>query len=227
MPESPPMSTTAGKIPDHRLSPIRGAYLIADRTRLGAEGLEPAVRAALEGGAALVQYRDKSDDAERRLAEARSLAELCHAHGALLVVNDDPALARQAGADGVHLGRGDVGVAEARKILGEEAIVGVSCYNRLERALAAQREGADYVAFGSFYPSPTKPEAVRAPLALLRRARALLDLPIVAIGGVTPDNAGPLALAGADAAAVISGVLDADDITEATRRLRNLMRLHW
>lgn len=212
---------------DHRLSPIRGAYLIADRDRLGADELEPAVRAALDGGVRLVQYRDKSDDRGRRLAEARALVALCHQYEAMLIVNDDPELARDAGADGIHLGRDDVDVGEARAIVGQDAVIGVSCYNELERAFAAQRAGADYVAFGSFHPSPTKPNAVRAPLSLLKRARARIDLPIVVIGGITPDNAGPLALAGADAAAVVSGVLDADDITEAARRLNNLMRLRW
>jgi len=212
---------------DHRLSPVRGAYLIADRETLSAEALEPAVAAALEGGVRLVQYRDKGDDRDRRLAEARRLVALCHAHGARLIINDDPELAREAGADGVHLGRDDVSVAQARELLGPTALIGVSCYNRLERAIAAQAAGADYVAFGSFFPSPSKPDAVRAPLALLKQARALIDLPIVAIGGVTPDNAAPLALAGADAAAVISGVLAAEDITAAARDLNNLMRLHW
>ncbi len=221
------MGAAVDQAPDHRLSPVRGAYLIADRETLSAAALEPAVRAALEGGAGLVQYRDKSGDREHRLAEAQALAALCHRHGALLIVNDDPGLAREAAADGVHLGRDDVSVAGAREILDNGALLGVSCYNQLERALAAQRAGADYVAFGAFYPSPTKPEAPRAPLALLRRARRLLDLPIVVIGGITPDNAAPLALAGADAAAVISGVLGAEDITAATRRLNNLMRLHW
>ncbi|MFB6261545.1 MAG: thiamine phosphate synthase [Thiohalorhabdaceae bacterium] len=219
--------TAETRVTDHRLSPIRGAYLIADRTRLGADELEPAVRAALAGGVPLVQYRDKSHDHDRRLAEAKALAALCHEHGARLMVNDDPELAREAGADGVHLGRDDVSVTDARAVLGEAAIVGVSCYNDLARAFAAERAGADYVAFGSFYPSPTKPDAPRAPLPLLKRARSRIHLPIVVIGGITPDNAGPLALAGADAAAVISGVLEADDITEAARRLNNLMRLGW
>jgi thiamine-phosphate pyrophosphorylase len=212
---------------DHRLSPVRGAYLIADRTRLGGDELEPAVRAALEGGVRLVQYRDKSRDRDRRLAEARSLLALCHHYQALLIINDDPELARDAGADGVHLGRNDLGVAEARALVGDDAVIGVSCYNQIERALAAERAGADYVAFGRFHPSSTKPDAVRAPLSLLKRARARLTLPIVVIGGITPDNAGPLALAGADAAAVVGGILDADDITTAARRLNNLMRLRW
>lgn len=213
--------------PDHRLSPIRGAYLIADRQHLSAEELEPTVRAALDGGLRLVQYRDKSGDRDRRLAEARALAELCHRYEAYLLVNDDPELARDAGADGVHLGRNDPDVAETRKILGEEALVGVSCYNELERAAAAEDQGADYVAFGAFYPSPTKPEAVRAPRSLLQRARARIRIPIVAVGGITPENAGPLALAGADAAAVSSGLLDREDLTEAARQLNNLMRLRW
>ncbi|MFP4615767.1 MAG: thiamine phosphate synthase [Thiohalorhabdus sp.] len=212
---------------DHRLSPIRGAYLIADREHLSADRLLPATREALEGGLRLVQYRDKGTDRDRRLEEARSLVALCHDYGALCIVNDDPGLARDAGADGVHLGGDDASIAEARQLLGPGAIIGASCYNDIGRAFAARRAGADYVAFGSFYPSPTKPAAVRAPLSLLKRARAQLDLPIVAIGGITPDNAGPLALAGADAAAAISGILDAPDIREAAQRLNNLLRLHW
>jgi len=212
---------------DHRLSPVRGAYLIADRDHLPAERLLEATREALAGGVRLVQYRDKGSDRDRRLSEARELVALCHEFGALLIVNDDPELARDAGADGVHLGGDDASIGEARRLLGDRALIGASCYNDLGRALAARRAGADYVAFGSFYPSPTKPDAVRAPLSLLKRARARLDLPIVVIGGITPDNAGPLALAGADAAAVISGVLDAEDIGEAARRLNNLLRLHW
>ncbi|MEF8792362.1 thiamine phosphate synthase [Thiohalorhabdus sp.] len=212
---------------DHRLSPVRGAYLIADRTRLAGDELEPAVRSALDGGVPVVQYRDKSDDHDRRLAEAQSLAALCHRYDARLIANDDIELARDAGADGVHLGRDDISVSHARIVLGKEALIGVSCYNELERAFAADRAGADYVAFGSFYPSPTKPGAPRAPLTLLKRARSRIHLPIAVIGGITPDNAGPLALAGADAAAVASGLLDAEDITEAARRLNNLMRLGW
>ncbi len=213
--------------PDHRLSPIRGAYLIADRQRLSPEELESTVRAALEGGLRLVQYRDKSGGRDQRLAEARTLAELGHRYGAYLLVNDDPELARDAGADGVHLGRDDPAVTDACKLLGEDALIGVSCYNELERAVAAEDQGADYVAFGAFYPSPTKPGAIRAPRALLQRARARIRIPIVAVGGITQENAGPLALAGADAAAVTSGLLEQEDLTEAARRLNNLMRLRW
>ncbi|MFA9460133.1 thiamine phosphate synthase [Thiohalorhabdus methylotrophus] len=212
---------------DHRLSPIRGAYLIADRDHLPADRLLAATREALEGGARLVQYRDKGEDRGRRLQEARDLATLCREYDALFIVNDDPELARDAGANGVHLGGDDASIAEARRLLGDQVIIGASCYNDLGRAFNARKAGADYVAFGSFHPSPTKPDAVRAPLSLLKRARAELDLPIVVIGGVTPDNAAPLALAGADAAACISGILDAEDIREATRRLNNLLRLHW
>ena len=157
-----------------------------------------AVAQAIAGGARMVQYRDKSADDVRRRRDACALAALCRRHGVAFIVNDDVGLALRCGADGVHVGRGDSAVAEARRRLGARAIVGASCYNDLALAHDATDAGATYVAFGSFYPSTVKPEAVRADAALLRRARAELDLPIVAIGGITADNGAALIAAGAD-----------------------------
>jgi len=196
---------------------LRGLYVLTDE-RLG-DRLEPAVAAALAGGARLVQYRDKSGDSARRLREARALRRLTRAYGALFLVNDDPALAAEAEADGVHLGRDDPGLGRARRLMGPEAVIGVSCYASLDRARAAVRAGADYVAFGSVYPSPTKPGAVYAPLSLFREARREIGRPLCAIGGITPDNAAPVAAAGADMLAVISSVVFAPDPGEAARRL--------
>jgi thiamine-phosphate pyrophosphorylase len=175
------------------------------------------VAAALRGGARLVQYRDKSDDNARRLDEATALAALCREQGALLLINDDVELAAASGAHGVHLGKDDVEIATARRRLPGDGLIGISCYNQLERARQAADQGADYVAFGSFFPSPTKPHAARAELDLLRCARLELSLPVVAIGGISPENGAALVRAGADMLAVISAVFAAPDITAAAR----------
>ena len=196
-------------------SRLHGLYVITDRALAAGRPLPELVAAALEGGARVVQYRDKTADHARRRDEARALAALCRDAGALLIVNDDVELALAAQADGVHLGRDDAGIAAARGHLGPDRLIGVSCYDRFDRAVAAQQAGADYVAFGSFFPSPTKPAAVRAGLALLERGRRELDLPLVAIGGITPENAGALVAAGADMLAVIHAVFGAADVRAA------------
>ena len=191
--------------------PLHGLYAITDSHLTSGDRLLERVRAALRGGARWIQYRDKSTDAPRRLAEARALAELCHERGAGLIVNDDVELAAASGADGAHVGREDADLESARARLGAQAVIGVSCYNRLELAEDAAARGADYVAFGSVFPSPTKPEAVQADLDLLREARARLALPICAIGGIDADNAAIVAATGVDMLAVISGVFGEED----------------
>ncbi|HYA38942.1 MAG TPA: thiamine phosphate synthase [Candidatus Methylomirabilis sp.] len=185
---------------------LTGLYAIADTHYLDDVRIATAVAEAIEGGARIIQYRDKSHEVAARLAQARILAVLCRKHGVLFIVNDDVELAKQAGADGVHLGQEDATVAGARAQLGPRAIIGVSCYNELQRAINAEAAGADYVAFGRFFPSRTKPKAVQASLALLREARKKLHVPIVAIGGISPENGAALIAAGADALAVIEGV---------------------
>jgi len=196
--------------------PIRGLYAIADTALLGDRLLE-AARAALRGGVRLLQYRDKRGTPGQRLRQASALLACCQRHDAILIVNDDTGLAAAIGADGVHLGCGDGEVAQARTLLGGNALIGRSCYDRLELAVAAELEGADYVAFGSFFPSHTKPQAVPAPIGLLAEARERLSLPIVAIGGITPDNGAALLAAGADALAVIHGLFGQPDIEAAAR----------
>jgi thiamine-phosphate pyrophosphorylase len=198
---------------------VRGLYAITPAGRDGAQ-LLAQVRAALDGGASIVQYRDKSGDTARRLREARELATLCKSRGATFIVNDDAGLARESGADGVHLGREDGGLdaaafAAAREVVGG-GMIGVSCYNELALAQAAVAAGADYVAFGSVFPSPTKPSAVRAPLELFARARGL-GVPLVAIGGITSANASRVLAAGADCTAVISDLFDAPDVAARAR----------
>ncbi|HSP01103.1 MAG TPA: thiamine phosphate synthase, partial [Thioalkalivibrio sp.] len=154
-----------------------------------------------------------------RRDEARALKALCEQHGALFIINDDVALAASAGAHGVHLGQGDMPLAQARARLGQAAIIGITCHDRLDLALAAQAEGADYVAFGAVHPSPTKPVAVRAPLMLFAQAREVLRIPVCAIGGLDADNAAAVIEAGADMVAVISGVFARPDPEAEARQL--------
>jgi thiamine-phosphate pyrophosphorylase len=176
-------------------------------------------RAALAGGARVVQYRNKVAPRALLLEQARSLKELCAAHGATFIVNDYVDIALELDADGIHIGKDDPVYAEARKTVGPDKIIGVSCYRSLDNARAAQASGADYVAFGSFFASRVKPGAVRAPLDLLTQAKAQLAVPVVAIGGITPENAPQLGRAGADAIAVISALYDVPDVTAAAQKL--------
>jgi thiamine-phosphate pyrophosphorylase len=197
----------------HPLLTRNGLYAITDGPR---DALLAACEAAIDGGAVLLQYRDKTGDAVRRLAEARALAALCARRRVALIVNDDVGLALASGAMGVHLGEDDGDVARARAKLGPCAIVGVSCYDSINRARALAAAGADYLAFGAFHPSPTKPNARKATPALLREAKAL-GVPLVAIGGITPENGAPLIEAGANYLAAISAVLGARDVRAAAR----------
>jgi thiamine-phosphate pyrophosphorylase len=191
----------------------RGLYAITDGPRAD---LLDAVAQALAGGARLLQYRDLSHDAARRHSEATALVQLCRTHHVPLIIDHDIALAQAVGADGVHLGRDDDDPAAVRAVLGEQAIVGVSCYGSLPRAQAAARAGASYVSFGAFYPSPTKPLAPCVPLDLLRQSAAL-GVPRVAIGGITPDNGASLVEAGADYLAAITAVFAVPDVGAAAQ----------
>ena len=166
--------------------------------------------------ASCLQLRYKMMDADTLRIVGARLREACADVGVTFIVNDDPSLAHALAADGVHLGEDDGGIAEARTLLGSTAIIGASCYDDLQRARDAVTAGADYIAFGAFFPSSTKPNARRAHVNLLRDS-ACLGLPRVAIGGITPDNSQPLVEAGADLIAVISGVFDAPDPIRAAR----------
>lgn len=187
----------------------RGLYAVTPDVADSAV-LATRLTAVLAGRPALVQYRNKTADLATRLMQARLLAGLCRAAGVRFVINDSVALALEVGADGVHLGRDDGDVAEARAALGADRILGVSCYDDWSRAQAAHAAGADYVAFGAMYPSLTKPAAVRAPLALLQRACAQ-PMRCAAIGGITLENAPALVATGVDLLAVVSDVFDAPD----------------
>ena len=182
-------------------------------------------QAALAGGARLLQYRNKTADENLRREQAAALRELCRRYGAMLIINDHVELAREIDADGVHVGADDAGVAAARTRLGHSKIIGATCYNDLQRALAAAAQDADYVAFGSFFASAVKPGAMRAPLALLQQARRQVTVPVVAIGGITLDNAAGLIDAGANAVAVISALFAAPDVEVAARKFCQLLRV--
>lgn len=201
---------------------LKGLYVITDGSLAGDLGVIAQVDQALAAGARAVQYRDKTEDRTRRREQAAALAGLCRAAGVPLIINDDVALAAEVQADGVHLGRDDSDLKAARDRLGPGAIIGVSCYNELQRALDAQAAGADYIAFGRFFPSSTKPLAVQADAALLREARPQIRAPIVAIGGITLENGGALIKAGADMLAVIQGVFGQPDVAAACRGFRGL-----
>ena len=196
----------------------RGLYAITDTALLADSVLVERVWQAIRGGATVIQYRDKQLPDESRRHQADALAALCSSHGVPLIINDDVALAAAVGAAGVHLGENDADLQAARRQLGTDAIIGVSCYNRLELALQAAASGADYVAFGRFFPSSTKPGAVQALPALLTEARQVLDIPVVAIGGITPENGRALVSAGAGLLAVIHGVFGQQDIEASARR---------
>lgn len=193
----------------------RGLYAITDTTLLAGR-LTNAVDAALKGGAVLVQYRDKSADTARRLEEAMALRMLCRQHHVPLLINDDVELCLAIGADGVHLGRTDGSLQQARARLGEGAIIGATCHDSLEFAAEAASNGASYLAFGAMYSSETKPGASPASLQTLTDARRF-GLPVVAIGGLNIDNAAPVIAAGADCVAVISDLWSAADITARAR----------
>ena len=182
------------------------------------------VDAALAGGASVVQYRNKTAAPALRREQASRLLALCNAHRVPLIVNDDLALALEIGADGVHLGKDDGAVAPARTQLGGTRLLGVSCYDSVERGVAAVALGADYVAFGSVYPSRVKPDAVRAGMEVFTAARQHLSVPIVAIGGITLQNADELVAAKVDAVAVISALFDAPDVRKAAQSFTALFQ---
>lgn len=198
--------------------PACGLYAITDSALHKGSALEEAVARAIAGGARVIQYRDKSEETDRRRSEAAMLVKICRAQGVPLIVNDDVELAREVDADGVHIGRDDSDLSSARSRLGDDFIIGVSCYDRVALAEAAQANGADYVAFGAMFASTTKPDASRAEIAIFEHARRSVGLPLVAIGGITPDNGASLLAAGADMLAVVTGVFAHEDAEKAARR---------
>ncbi|WP_051640734.1 thiamine phosphate synthase [Thiomicrorhabdus sp. Milos-T2] len=201
---------------------LSGLYVITDTHLMNEQDLIAKVQLSLEGGAKIVQFRDKTNDSATKLTLAKQLKTLCQSYQAWLIINDDIQLAKQVNADGVHLGKDDDDILSARQQLGNSAIIGVSCYNDLERAKQMQKLGASYVAFGRFYPSKTKPHAPQAELTTLLKAKQSLNIPIVAIGGITANNAKTLIDSGADAVAVIQGVFATENIQVESNKIQRL-----
>lgn len=201
--------------------PRTGLYAITQTENKPCEQVITEVAAAINGGAVAIQYRDKNPVDAVYLAT--ELLNLCHAHNVPLLINDDVDLAAEIGADGVHLGKHDADIGHAKQRLGESAVIGVSCYNDVNLSIAAQQQGATYVAFGRFFPSNSKPLASPAQIATLIAAKSQLQIPIVAIGGILPDNAAQLLTAGADLLAAIGGVFN-NDVENSARAYQALFK---
>ena len=200
---------------------MSGLYGITDPALTPGEALLPACAAALRGGMRVLQYRDKGADAHTRRTRADQLRQLTRDANALLIINDDTELARACGADGVHLGQSDGDIGAARALLGESAIVGVTCHDSRHLAMVAAEQGADYVAFGAFFPTGTKTPKSRAEPEILAWWSELMETPCVAIGGITVENAPALVAAGADFLAVVAGVWEYGDGPAAAVRAFN------
>lgn len=197
---------------------IKGLYAITNEELMPGSLLLEKTEAALLGGCRLVQYRNKTASDEAKRLEGGALRSLCERYGALLIINDSISLARAVQAHGVHLGQEDEAVDRARELLGEKVVVGATCHASPSLARHACDLGADYLAFGRFFPSQTKPLAPPADLALLAQVKAQLHLPLVAIGGINMDNAPSLIAAGADCLAVSHELFRGDDLEEIRRR---------
>ena len=198
---------------------LKGLYAITDQQLITEENFSESVEATLQGGTRIIQYRDKSNEQNKRLRQARMLRALCHQYHAICIINDDIKLAKAVNAHGVHLGKDDFSLTKARQVLGEKAIIGVSCYNDLDRAIAAEKDKADYVAFGAIFSSTTKPEANVAGLDIITKAKQQLSIPVCTIGGITQENIQQVVQQGADMAAVISGIFSASDIKQSSTAL--------
>lgn len=201
---------------------LSGLYVITDEHLIPEKEFISTVENALKGGASIVQYRDKSQNNKKRMRQAKSLQQLCADYQATFIINDDIRLCVDTQADGVHIGIDDTSLNEARKILGPEKIIGVSCYNNFSLALKAQEQGADYIAFGSFFSSSTKPQAKQADFTLLERSKKELTIPVCAIGGITSGNASQLISAGANMLAVINDIFSHVDAQAASQKICRL-----
>lgn len=198
---------------------LKGLYAITDQHLISVRNFGQAVELALQGGASIIQYRDKSDDRKKRLQQASALRSLCDQYDAVCIINDDVELASAVNADGVHIGKDDTALKAARETLGDDAIIGVSCYNDLSLAMEAQDNSADYVAFGAMFSSSTKPAAVVCGPDIITNAKQKLSIPVCTIGGISEDNIQQLVTAGADMTAVISDIFAAEDIRNKAERL--------
>ena len=198
---------------------LNGLYAITDENLITEDNFRLSVESALQGGSKIIQYRDKSNDQKKRFQQASLLRALCTEYDAICLINDDIKLAESVGADGIHLGKDDVTISRARQVLGNNCIIGISCYNELDLAIEAEKNHADYVAFGAMFSSSTKPEARSAKLELISQAKQKLSIPVCAIGGITEKNIHQLIQQGADMTAVINGLFASNDIKKMASRL--------
>lgn len=196
---------------------LRGIYAITD-PKLMETQLISMTEQAIIGGINILQYRNKTATLKQQEKEAATLASLCKKNNVIFIVNDDVELAIKVNADGVHLGQKDTQIKQARKQLGINKIIGITCNNQLELAQTAQQHGADYVAFGRFFNSQTKPSAPQANLSLLSEAKDVIQIPIVAIGGITHESAPQLLNQGVAMLAVIQSIFGQEHILDATRQ---------
>lgn len=198
---------------------LKGLYAITDENLIAEDKFEQTIELALLGSARIIQYRDKSGNEEKRYKQASTLRSLCDRYNAVLIINDDVTLAHRVKADGVHLGKNDDSISQARQILGDKSIIGISCYNDINLAIAAEKNMADYVAFGAMFSSSTKPDAKNADLDIVSEAKQKLNIPVCTIGGITENNIKQLIDHGTDMAAVIYHLFSADDIKLTATRL--------
>ena len=185
---------------------LHGLYAITNEQLMPSDTFAKKAEAALCGGTNIIQYRDKSSDIQKRLSQASTLKQLCTQYNSILIINDDIDLAKKVDADGVHIGKNDQSFEQARQLLGENKIIGVSCYNQLPLAYSAAEKGADYIAFGSFFSSSIKPEAPCAETSLISDFKKERQTPVCCIGGITTENYTTLLNSGADMLAVISDI---------------------
>lgn len=209
---------------DGRKDKLRGLYAITDENLIAENHFDQAIESALQGGARIIQYRDKSSDLQKRLRQADTLNSLCRQYQALCIINDDIELARTVNADGVHLGKDDALISQARQTLGKDAIIGISCYNDINLAIAAEKSTADYVAFGAMFSSSTKPKATNADITLISEAKQKLSIPVCAIGGITEKNIQQLIRHDVDMTAIINSLFSASNIKEAANNLSKHFR---
>lgn len=203
---------------------LNGLYAITDKRLIPRDRFIETVEKALRGGAKIMQLREKDTPEEEVIRLGKGLLGVTRRYGVPLIINDSPKLAREIGADGVHLGREDAGIFEARSLLGGEGIIGVSCYGEIERGLRAEREGADYVVFGTPFFTPTKPDRKPTPFEVLKEAkRRIISIPVFAIGGINRENAQSVLKTGVDGIAVITSVFGSPDPEKAARDLARLL----
>jgi thiamine-phosphate pyrophosphorylase len=200
-----------------KLLPAKGLYAITDCESLTTDLLVSKTEQILRSGAVMLQYRNKYEDFVTRESQARELKILCDKYNVPFIINDDIYLAAAINADGVHLGKEDQNCAQARAIFGKQMIIGISCYDDLGQATAAENAGANYIAFGAFFPTDTKKDTVKATPELIREAKQKLNLPVIAIGGITPENGKVLIDAGADFLAVVGGIYGPANPAQVTK----------